>query len=485
MTDGPDGRSDRALLAAHVAGDADAFGTLFARHRDRLWAVALRTMGNPEDAADALQDAMISAFRRADSFRGDAAVTTWLHRIVVNACLDRIRRRKVRAADPLPDDLDDYAGRGALSTAAPDAGPDEVAVAGDRRAQCWPPCTLPAEQRAALVLVDMEGYSVAEAAEILDCAVGTIKCRCSRGRARLAPLLGVLRADAEEPPEPAGNPPGPRPVPSSDPSAGHRTDAGPTAARPSPHARSDPRQEVNRHRRRELTPAQDEAVRRLLADARHDEPVPPEVAARLDDALAGLRAERAAATADVVPLRRRRRAAAVATCSPRPPWSRSATGAAQRDRQHPGRRDRRQRQRRRQRGRGLRGRQGRHSGDAPAGADELRLHRRPSCRWTSSASRVSSRSAAPPSTQDLTATRRRRGARRQRPAQHETAGRDLRPARPGARIAAPSPACVRRPPRRWSSTSLPTAAPSGSTSTSATRRPPRRAFRSVTLACPE
>ena len=87
MTD----RTDAELLQAHVAGDADAFGELFGRHRDRFWAVAVRTMGNPEDAADALQDGMISAFRRADSFRGEAAVTTWLHRVMVNACLDRIR----------------------------------------------------------------------------------------------------------------------------------------------------------------------------------------------------------------------------------------------------------------------------------------------------------------------------------------------------------------------------------------------------------
>ena len=63
-------------------------------------------MGDRDEAADALQDAFISAFRRADSFRGDAKVTTWLHRIVVNACLDRIRCRQVRAADPLPEGED-------------------------------------------------------------------------------------------------------------------------------------------------------------------------------------------------------------------------------------------------------------------------------------------------------------------------------------------------------------------------------------------
>ena len=99
-------RNDAELLRAHVDGDAEAFAILVHRHQDRLWAIALRVMRNPDDAADALQDAYIAAFRRAGSFRGDAAVTTWLHRVVVNACLDRLRSLKVRAADALPEDLD-------------------------------------------------------------------------------------------------------------------------------------------------------------------------------------------------------------------------------------------------------------------------------------------------------------------------------------------------------------------------------------------
>ena len=192
-------REDRALLDAHLAGDPHAFGELFTRHRDRLWAVALRTTGNPEDAADALQDAMISAFRRAESFRGESAVTTWLHRVVVNACLDRLRRRKVRAADPLPDDLEEQAARGAVVTASdPDGsgtpGPESSAIASERRRQVLAALEeLPPEQRAALVLVDMEGYPVAEAAAILEVPVGTIKSRCARGRSRLAVLLEELR----------------------------------------------------------------------------------------------------------------------------------------------------------------------------------------------------------------------------------------------------------------------------------------------------
>src|SRR3954469_19840048 len=153
--------TDHELLRAHVEGDPDAFATLFRRHRDRLWAVALRTMGNPEDAADGLQDGMIAAYRRAGSFRGEAAVTTWLHRVVVNACLDRLRAAKVRRADPLPEDLDDVGDRGSLVTSTTAAAdPADLAVAEERRrrAVLEALASIPAEQRATLVLVDMEGY---------------------------------------------------------------------------------------------------------------------------------------------------------------------------------------------------------------------------------------------------------------------------------------------------------------------------------------
>ncbi len=128
-----DPRTDPELLRAHVDGDGDAFGVLFVRHRDRLWAVALRTMGNPDDAADGLQDGMIAAYRRAGSFRGEAQVTTWLHRVVVNACLDRIRASKVRRTEALPDDLDDYGDRGSLSVATAPAE-DPADALGARRA---------------------------------------------------------------------------------------------------------------------------------------------------------------------------------------------------------------------------------------------------------------------------------------------------------------------------------------------------------------
>jgi RNA polymerase sigma-70 factor, ECF subfamily len=179
---------DRSLLERHVAGDGDAFSELVRRHQDRLWAVALRTLGDREEAADAVQDALLSAYRAAGTFRGDARVSTWLHRIVVNACLDRARRQQARPTVPLPDDDRHPAAGDALANRelATDLG-RALAV-------------LPADQRMAVVLVDGQGYQVDEVARLLEIPVGTVKSRCSRGRARLA----VLLRDPQSPP--AGNP---------------------------------------------------------------------------------------------------------------------------------------------------------------------------------------------------------------------------------------------------------------------------------------
>ena len=167
-------QDDRELLRAHVEGDPDAFGELFRRHRDRMWAVALRTTRNRELASDCVQDAFISAFRRASSFRCDAAVTTWLHRIVVNACLDRLRRDKPTRELPEYELADRHDAESSVDTRL------DVREALER---------LPEGQRMALILVDMHGMSVAEAAAVLEVAEGTVKSRCSRGRDAMAELL--------------------------------------------------------------------------------------------------------------------------------------------------------------------------------------------------------------------------------------------------------------------------------------------------------
>ena len=161
--------TDRELLSAHCAGDPEAFGELFRRHRDRMWALALRTTRDPEVAADAVQEAFIAAFRGADSFRGEAAVTTWLHRIVVNSCLDKLRRIKpvvhLHDADlgVLPDTHDHH---------------HSVDVRLDIQAALE---QLPEAQRMALVLVDMHGLKIAEAASILNVASGLDGAFVGRG----------------------------------------------------------------------------------------------------------------------------------------------------------------------------------------------------------------------------------------------------------------------------------------------------------------
>jgi RNA polymerase sigma-70 factor (ECF subfamily) len=181
-------RSDAELLAAHVAGDRYAFEELFYRHHRRLHRLARLTSNSPEDAADALQDAMLSAHRSAGSFRHDAAVSSWLHRIVVNACLDRLRRNKTHPTIAL-DDIYPVADR---TTQV------ETAIAVHRALM-----RLPVEQRAAVVAVDMHGYSVANTAQLLGVAEGTVKSRCARARARLAVVLGYLENDTA-PHRPAG-----------------------------------------------------------------------------------------------------------------------------------------------------------------------------------------------------------------------------------------------------------------------------------------
>ncbi|MEV1048349.1 RNA polymerase sigma factor SigM [Streptomyces sp. NPDC049916] len=194
------GSSDADLLARHVAGDPDAFGELVRRHRDRLWAVALRTLGDREEAADAVQDALVSAFRAAHTFRGQSAVTTWLHRITVNACLDRVRKAASRRTSPVDDAerLDQLL--------EPHESAEAPAVRQDLHRQLQDAlATLSAEQRAALVLVDMQGYPVAEAARILEVPSGTVKSRCARGRARLAPLVRHLRGGAADEHDPDDN----------------------------------------------------------------------------------------------------------------------------------------------------------------------------------------------------------------------------------------------------------------------------------------
>jgi len=183
--------SDETLVSKVKAGDRDAFSALVTRHERRLYNLAYRMLGRPEDARDAVQDAFLSCYRRIDTFRGDATFSTWMHRITVNACYDLLRKHVPEPVDPL--DLPEASGR----------DPAEAASAGadvHRAIQA-----IPEEFRAALVLHDLLDVPVEEVANTLGVPVGTVKSRLHRARAHLGRALG-----AEPTPLPAPSKP---PVP--------------------------------------------------------------------------------------------------------------------------------------------------------------------------------------------------------------------------------------------------------------------------------
>jgi RNA polymerase sigma-70 factor, ECF subfamily len=167
--------SDADLLRMHIEGNKDAFGVLYQRHLPKLRATAARITGG-QDADDAVQNAMLQAYRRAGGFRGDSAVTTWLHRIVVNAAFDVTRSRPQFASQD----------REPSAAAWPSA---EADTRMDVRKQ-W--LRLSPEHRAALLLIDMMGYPLAEAAQIIGVSEGAMKSRACRARAALADRLPDL-----------------------------------------------------------------------------------------------------------------------------------------------------------------------------------------------------------------------------------------------------------------------------------------------------
>ncbi|MGZ5288629.1 MAG: RNA polymerase sigma factor [Actinomycetota bacterium] len=177
-------RPDDLLLRRARDGDTAAFGELVERHQSRIYAVCLRILADPEEARDAAQDAFITAFRKLAQFRGDAAFTTWLHRIAVNACYDELRRAKRRpmlhTVTPADDDR------------APEPGPpsadhaDEIAGTLDVTKAL---AAIPDDFRIALVLADVEDLPYDEIARVLEVPVGTVKSRVHRGRIALAKEL--------------------------------------------------------------------------------------------------------------------------------------------------------------------------------------------------------------------------------------------------------------------------------------------------------
>lgn len=177
-----------------MAGDRYAFEELVHRHHAQLRRLAYLTSRHYDDADDAVQDALLSAHRTAGSFRYDSAVSSWLYRIVVNACLDRLRRTRTQPAATHYDELGHH---GQLGDPAHRV---DTTIVVERALQ-----QLPVEQRAAVVAVDMQGYSVAETARLLGIAEGTVKSRCARARTKLARSLQYFDRQTEGHPSGGGS----------------------------------------------------------------------------------------------------------------------------------------------------------------------------------------------------------------------------------------------------------------------------------------
>ncbi|WP_162245188.1 RNA polymerase sigma factor [Geodermatophilus sp. Leaf369] len=171
-----DGRhlDDAYLVRRAQQGSPDAFEVLVARHRDQVYRVAHRLVGESAAAEDVAQDALVSAWRALPSFRGDAAFSTWLHRITTNAARQLLTRR--RPVDPLTGE----------EPVPPSEHPDAQVVDAERtRALRAAVRALPFDQRAALVLVQFEGLSYLEAARVLEVSEPTLRGRIARARRSL------------------------------------------------------------------------------------------------------------------------------------------------------------------------------------------------------------------------------------------------------------------------------------------------------------
>jgi RNA polymerase sigma-70 factor (ECF subfamily) len=176
--------ADEELVTRFLAGDAGAFTDLVTRHERRVYGLCLRILTNREDAADATQDALLMVVRKLDQFRGEAAFTTWLHRVTVNVCYDHLRTAQRR---PVLRRIDE-------DQPEPEAGPpipdhaDDVSLAQDVTAAL---ALVPEDFRVALVLADVQDLPYEEIARVLDVPVGTVKSRVHRGRIALAHAMGL------------------------------------------------------------------------------------------------------------------------------------------------------------------------------------------------------------------------------------------------------------------------------------------------------
>ena len=171
------------LVQAAAGGDEEAFAQLVGLHENKVYSLALRMCGNPEDAADAAQEAFLSAWRALPSFRGEAGFSTWLYRLASNAAIDQLRRNRRQREE---DSLD----AGEMDAPDQSPGPQEAAEGSElQRAVADGLASLSEDHRRILLLREYQQLSYDEIAQTLDMDLGTVKSRISRARRALRKIL--------------------------------------------------------------------------------------------------------------------------------------------------------------------------------------------------------------------------------------------------------------------------------------------------------
>jgi len=183
---------ERDLVARLRDGDEAAYETLVRQHGGRMLAVAKRMLRNEDDARDAVQDAFLSAFRAVDRFEGGSQLGTWLHRIVVNAALMKLRTRRRKPEEPLDPLLPRFQEDGHMERPARawSRSADEVLESQETRQLVLDRIAeLPETYRTIVLLRDVEGLDTEEAAKALEITPGAVKTRLHRARLALRELL--------------------------------------------------------------------------------------------------------------------------------------------------------------------------------------------------------------------------------------------------------------------------------------------------------
>jgi RNA polymerase sigma-70 factor (ECF subfamily) len=176
---------DIALVERARRGESEAFNRLVDLYQDYLFGLTFRILSDRDQAADAVQDALLHAYRHLGTYRG-GSFRGWLTRIGVNACMDLLRAKRRRPSQPFPDLEDDSWEPSAPPDEDPEARAEAAARAGALRAALQ---RIAHDQRVAIVLYDVEGYDYAEIAVITGVSLGTVKSRIHRGRLALRALL--------------------------------------------------------------------------------------------------------------------------------------------------------------------------------------------------------------------------------------------------------------------------------------------------------